>query len=52
LDLMIILFLLVLINLLIAVARTEKRKWLKVSLTSVSFVLLIVSLLFVIRMFL
>ncbi|MBA4543128.1 MULTISPECIES: hypothetical protein [Thermoactinomyces] len=51
-DLMIILFLLVLINLLIAIARTSSKKWLRVSLNSVSFVLLFVSLLFVLRMFL
>lgn len=48
-ELMIILFLLVLINLLLAVGRTAKRKWLGRTLTGLSFFLLLVTFLFVLK---
>lgn len=51
LELMIILFLLVLINLLLAVGRTSKRKWVGRTLAAVSFVLLLVTFLFVLKAF-
>jgi hypothetical protein len=48
-DLSIALFLLVLINILIYIARGQSRAWLRVLLMSVSFLLLIVAFLFGIR---
>lgn len=51
-ELMVILFLLVLINLLLALGRTQHRKWLRHLLTGISFMLLLVTILFVLRMFL
>ncbi|SEN27659.1 hypothetical protein SAMN05444955_10851 [Lihuaxuella thermophila] len=48
-ELMIILFLLVLINVLIAIGRQQQRKWLRFLLTSVSFILLLITLLFVLK---
>ncbi|MBA4495613.1 hypothetical protein ACFO25_02805 [Paenactinomyces guangxiensis] len=48
-DLMIVLFLLVLINLLIAIGRGQQRKWLRYLLLTISFLLLPVTLLFVLR---
>jgi hypothetical protein len=51
LDLMIVLFLLVLINILVAVGRQQKKAWVSMIFSTVSFLLLLVVLLFVIRMF-
>ncbi|WP_164491687.1 hypothetical protein [Staphylospora marina] len=48
-ELMIILFLLVLINLLLAVGRTSRKKWVGRTMSVISFLLLIVTFLFVIR---
>jgi hypothetical protein len=52
LDLAIVLFLLVLINILIAVGRQQNRKWLRFLLNILSFLLLIIAVLFVVRMLL
>jgi glucan phosphoethanolaminetransferase (alkaline phosphatase superfamily) len=51
LDLMIVLFLLVLINILVAIGRQQKRAWVSMIFSTVSFLLLLVVVLFVIRMF-
>jgi hypothetical protein len=48
-DLMIVVTLLVLINFLVAFARQSKRKWLRVTLFSVAFLLLFPALLFGLR---
>jgi len=48
---MVILFLLVLINLLLALGRQQDKKWLRHLLTGISFLLLLIALLFVLRMF-
>jgi hypothetical protein len=45
------LFLLVLINLLMTLGRQQKRAWVRWLLSSVSLILLIVALLFILRMF-
>ncbi|TCW41358.1 hypothetical protein EDC32_1011021 [Laceyella sacchari] len=45
------LFLLVLINLLMTLGRQQKRVWVRWILSSVSLILLIVALLFILRMF-
>jgi len=50
-ELMVILFLLVLINLLLALGRQQDKKWLRHLLTGISFLLLLIALLFVLRMF-
>lgn len=50
-ELGISLFLLVLINLLMTVGRQQKRAWIRWGLFIVSFILLIVTLLFILRMF-
>lgn len=51
LDLMIVLFLLVLINILVAIGRQQKRVWVSMIFSTISFLLLLVVVLFVIRMF-
>lgn len=48
-DLMIVVTLLVLINFLVAFARQSQRKWLKVTLLSVAFLLLFPAFLFGLR---
>jgi len=50
-EMMVILFLLILINFLIALARTQQKKWLRVMMMSLAAVLLIPAFLFVLRMF-
>lgn len=48
-DVSIALFLLVLINILVALGRQQKKKWLKIVLVGAGFVLLLPALLFVLR---
>jgi hypothetical protein len=48
-ELMIILFLLVLINLLLAFGRQQKKTWVRLTMTTVSFILLLLTLLFVLK---
>jgi hypothetical protein len=48
-ELMVILFLLVLINLLLALGRQQKKTWVRLTMTTVSFVLLLLTLLFVLK---
>lgn len=49
-DMMIILFLLVLINLLIAIGRQSTKKWVRMVMTSLAFLLFLICLAFGFRM--
>lgn len=48
-ELMIVLFLLVLVNLLIAVARQQSKRWIRYGLNMASSLILVVTFLFMIR---